>query len=71
MVLPINPDPRQTPSDDIDITLVNGMFLLHSMTNIPTTFGGIAASIFVRCLKEQNLFATLTSLIKESLTCKT
>ena len=35
------------PVDPIDITLVDGMFLLHSLQNLPGTFGEIASLILL------------------------
>ena len=33
---------------DIDVTLVDAMFLLHTLLNLPPTFGGVAEVILRR-----------------------
>ena len=38
------------PTDRIDITVVDAMFLLHMLINVPATFGEIARVILSRPL---------------------
>ena len=33
------------PEDPVDVTLVDGMFLLHTLQNLPTTYGEVASVI--------------------------
>ena len=43
------------PSQKVDATLVDGMFLLHTLQNSPNTFGEVSNAIFSNCVRCLNV----------------